>query len=210
MNYGVFVMKITKFILLLLPLLALSSHAAVVTVSDGTNNWMLVDSASVDANFSTVGGWSNTGAADPGDWAGDSLFDSDRNATGASATWSFTSLTSGTYAVAVSYSFLANRPTAAPYTIIGDATYNVNQETAASGVSLSGGGNSADFDLLTSTLSVTGGSITVRLDDLDNTGNSSYVIADAVAIRMVAPVPEPSASLLLGLGTLGLLARRKR
>ncbi len=194
-------------------LMAQSAQAAVMTVSDGTNDWFVIDSSTIDANFSTSGTWLATGAADPGDWGGDSIFDLGAGgATGEFATWSYTGLTDGTYAVAVSYSFTANRPTNAPYSINGGTAITVNQETAAAGSpTLNDGANNVLFDTLSSSVTVTGGTLSVVLNDVDNSsGNTNFTIADAVAIRLVTPVPEPSSSALLAGGLAALMIRRRR
>lgn len=44
---------------------------------------------------------------------------------------------------------------------------------------------------------------------LNPTGNNPFPRVDVVTLD-VTPAPEPSSSLLLGLGALGFLARRKR
>ena len=195
-------------------LMAQSAQAAVMTVSDGANDWFVIDSSTIDANFSTSGTWLATSASDPGDWGGDSIFDLGAGgATGEFATWSYTGLTDGTYAVAVSYSNLPNRPTNAPYSINGGTAITVNQETAAAGSpTLNDGANNVLFDTLSSSVMVTGGTLSVVLNDVANPspGPTNFAIADAVAIRLVTPVPEPSSSALLAGGLAALMIRRRR
>ncbi|MCP5537870.1 MAG: PEP-CTERM sorting domain-containing protein [Akkermansiaceae bacterium] len=129
------------------------------------------------------------------------------------ATWTFLGLTNGTYEVAGAWYGTTNRTKTAPFKVQGGSTIVVNQELSPghpslpAGPTLSDGTENVVFSMLTATAVVTDGTLTVVLNDVDNTSGSEYVLADAIAIRAV---PEPSSAALLGLGGLALILRRRK
>jgi len=168
------------------------AHAATKRV-DG---WTVIDNSFVNdasGTYTESKGWTNTGDFDKNDWLRNSRYDANTAATGEFAEWKFLNLPNGLYEVAVSYATPnPNRSSAAPYTVVGKGTFFVNQETVAAGTpKLNDGTNDIPFDTITTNVQVTNGTLTVKLNDVANDGKVDYVIADAVAIRLV---PEPSTS----------------
>lgn len=111
------------------------------------------------------------------------------------ATWTFLDLPSGYYNIAASYAEGTNRPTNAPYSIVGGPTIPVDQTAAATGIpSLADSfPTNIPFEMLVSEYFHAGGNLVITLNN--NTGG--FPIADAIAVQSV---PEPSAACLLGIG----------
>jgi hypothetical protein len=102
-------------------------------------------------------------------------------------TWLFTGLTPGTYEVVANWQLEGNRATDAPYSINGGPSILINQQAASTGTTIFGTQNTT-FQTLDAAVTVAGTSFTVVLtNDADG-----FVIADAVAIRQLTAVPEPS------------------
>ncbi len=127
--------------------------------------------------FATVGTWTPS----PTNFGRDSDLRHNFAGTGLdTATWTFSGLTPGDYAVSATWFAHANRATDAPYTILDGAvplaTVDVNQELAPDDFTEAG---SAWENLLTVT--ITGTALSVQLsDDADQ-----FVIADAIRIVSV-------------------------
>jgi subtilisin family serine protease/uncharacterized protein (DUF2141 family) len=143
-----------------------------------------------DPGFSTTGSW--------GLWTGGGYQNDVHEATGRAgadvASWTFGNLVAGQYRVSVTWTAWSNRATNAPYTVLDGATslgtVAVNQQSAPAGFSDAGVGWQ---DL--GSFQVRGNSLVVQLADSGN-GN---VIADAVRIQWVAPLPQgPQAHVLDG------------
>lgn len=153
---------------------------------------------------------------DPAGYNGSTYFFSRvGDSTGGDSTvvWEFTGLTSGPYSVHVIYPEGLNRTTAAPYEIFDGTTAGtllasptVNQEQAPNDLTVDDGQGLHTWEELASSVTITGSTLSVRLTNLANGGNTDFVIADAVRIELI---PEPSSLALLGLGGL-LVARRRR
>jgi len=98
------------------------------------------------------------------------------------ATWAVTGLAPGQYQVLVTWHPWYNEPTNAPYAISDNIkvlqTVLVNQTLAPSGLSNSG----VAFQVL-ATVSITSGTLKVTLS---NTGNGTWVVADALAVVPLA------------------------
>lgn len=100
------------------------------------------------------------------------------------AEWTFLNLPEGIYEVAVSHEPDANRATAAPFSVQGQAVAKVNQRMAATGGPvLSDGTAEIPFQIITRSAEVSDGILKVRVDTVDNSDQRQFVMADAVAIR---------------------------
>jgi len=130
-----------------------------------------------EPGFSTVGGWSQWGGQGYQGDIHEALPGSGANA----ATWAFTGLVPGRYAVSATWTTYSNRATNAPYEVYDGstllATERVNQRIAPSGFSDAG----ATWQPLGEPLAVTGSSLLVRLTD-DANGRLN---ADAIRIERV-------------------------
>jgi uncharacterized protein (DUF2141 family) len=182
----------------------IAGSASAATIIDG---WTVIDNEDGSAGgYTETGSWGGSGN---GFFGFGHRFDSNTASTGSSATWSFTGLANGTYIVAATWFINENRTQAAPYTVQGISVPTVNQELTPSGgpILADGVGGPASFQILTSTAVVSDGTLTVVLNDVDNSsGNTNYVVADAIAVQLV---PEPGSLALLGLGGLCVLRRRR-
>jgi hypothetical protein len=126
--------------------------------------------------FSTRGTWKTESVPSHG---GTEVYAaSSGTGTGTTATWTFTGLTPGQYQVLVTWHPYYNEPTNAPYTIFDKnkalQTVLVDQTQAPTG--LSNGG--VQFQVL-ATVTITSSRLKVRLG---NTGNGTWVVADAIAV----------------------------
>jgi hypothetical protein len=132
--------------------------------------------------FSTVGNWSL--------WTNGGYLGNVHEATGHNgadvASWTFANLASGQYRVSATWTPWPDRATNAPYTVLDGSTplgtVQVNQQVAPAGFSDAG----AQWQDLLGTFEVRNGTLVVQLSDAGN-GN---VIADAVRLQWVAPLPQ--------------------
>ena len=86
-----------------------STQTAVITVTSGANTVVIIDNST--ANCSSSGWWGVSGAA--GCYGADSLWGRD----GAAYTWTFKPTVSGTYDVAMWWTYHVNRPASLPVSI---------------------------------------------------------------------------------------------
>ena len=98
----------------------------------------------------------------------------------AQATWTFNGLTPGEYGISATWTLHTNRATNAPYSINGTVV-TVNQQLAPTGINDQGG----VFKSLGSFV-ITGNQIVVRLN---SAGANGYVVADAIRIERLGPLP---------------------
>ncbi len=135
--------------------------------------------------FDATPGWSNyVGAGAQGDFA----YKSSGGGSEA-ATWTLPNLAPGRYRVSVTWEAYWNRPAAAAYTVYdGDtalSTVVVNQQTTPTGFVENG----VAWQDLGAPFTVTGNALVVDLSDLVSP-SGSYVIADAVRVERVGPLPS--------------------
>ncbi|MFP6693459.1 MAG: SdrD B-like domain-containing protein, partial [Pirellulales bacterium] len=138
-----------------------------------------------DVEFDTVGEWSPFAM---GGFQGDLTFSA--SGTGSdTATWTFTNLTPGVYAVAATWVEYTNRAIDAPYSIYDGfvdpgnliATIDVDQQIAPDDFNDLG----ADWESL-SAVTISGNTLSVQLTDDAN----GFVIADAVRIEAFADIAD--------------------
>ena len=141
---------------------------------------------------------------------------------GGFATWNFTGVADGIYDIFATWDQdgQANLSTAAPYTISdGGGLVTVNQELAPLMDIILDDTDNANLDFFSfqrlAQVAVRDGTLTVRLDAVAGGTANDFVFADAVAIRQVQALPEPTTSVLwLIVGTIGFslvcLMRRHR
>jgi subtilisin family serine protease len=102
------------------------------------------------------------------------------------AAWTFTGLTPGKYRISATWSPLSNRATNTPFRIKDGSLQlirlTVNQQLAPSGGPVEGG---TTFQDLGGPYYITGNSVTVEMSNDAN----AYVIADAIRIERIAPLP---------------------
>jgi hypothetical protein len=166
-----------------------NNNPFIFTVSGTVTAVSIIDDRT--AGFSTVGNWTL--------WTNGGYQGDVREATGRSgadvASWTFANLVPGQYRVAATWTAWPDRATNAPYTVLDGttalATVQVNQQVAPAGFSDVG----AMWQDLLGTFEVRSGSLVVQLSDAGN-GN---VIADAVRLQWVAPLPQgPAVQVLDG------------
>jgi hypothetical protein len=132
--------------------------------------------------FSTTGSWTQ--------WTNGGYLGNVHEATGGTgadvASWTFGNLAPGQYRVSVTWTPFPDRASNAPYTVLDGSTVlgksAVNQQVAPAGLTDAG----ATWQDL-GTFQVHGTSLVVQLSDAAN-GN---VIADAVRIEWLGPLPQP-------------------
>jgi hypothetical protein len=143
-----------------------------------------------DPGFSTAGSWTL--------WTNGGYKGDVREATGHSgadvASWTFANLAPGQYRVSATWTPYPDRATNAPYTVLDGSTAQgtvlVNQQVAPAGFSDAG---AVWQDL--GTYQVRSGSLVAQLADAGN----GYVIADAIRLQWVAPLPQgPAVQVLDG------------
>lgn len=166
--------------------LAVAGSALAGTVVDG---WTVIDNEdSADALGShTKNGENGNTNGGPPNWA--SNMDYYATSQGDSATWTFIALTPGTYEVAVSWEGgSSNRATDSPFSINGGTAIDINQELTPTGTpTLNDGSKDVLFQTIDAAVTVAGTTLTVVLTDDAN----QFVIADAVAIKLVPPSAPP-------------------
>ena len=145
-------------------------------------------------------GWA-TWSSDTGDHGSDIRFATSLSAT---ASFAFTGLENGTYRVSSAWTTGGGRPDDARYFIAGGPTITLNQQFAP---------NDDIFEEVNwedlFTVLVVDGNLTVNLENAAGGGGGTALIADAVRLELIATIPEPTITLLFGLGSLTLLRRRR-
>lgn len=164
------------------------AEAAVTITDPSAPTVVIIDDG--DPGYSELGGeWFDSGVQPT--YQGDSRFHSPGTGS-ASARWSFTGLTAGSYEVLASWGAHPNRASDAPFTIEAEGaatTVRVNQELIPDDVQIQG----AAWERLGTATVGANGQLTVTLTDAAN----QYVSADAVLVRTVQPAT------LVGLSILG-------
>lgn len=217
-------MKITTMTSLAIALgFAYISHADVIAVydaggvADGSDAGPIEDLSTGGDNIGGItGSFSSSANADfattvanQGRW-GNNEFDFSPGSTTVAA-WTFSNLTPGSpWEVFVSWSKVSqgNLSSVAPYTVQGGSIISIDQRAGAQvapDLTLNDGTEDVPFVSLGSTTADGSGDLVVTLTGT-SLGGSNWVIADAVAIRLI---PEPSSMALLGLGGLALMRRRQ-
>lgn len=126
-----------------------------------------------DPGFSKTGTWGKAGA---------SYYVNDGGAA-ASASWNFTGLANETYAIYATWPEQGNRSTEAPYTFSdGVLPTTVNQRNAPNGGYVSAGVSFQEIGVVT----VADGNFTVTLTDDTSTNALTFVMANAMALKVVS------------------------
>ncbi|HEV3082956.1 MAG TPA: glycoside hydrolase family 44 protein [Gemmataceae bacterium] len=151
-----------------------TNNLAISTQQTVVSGPVIVDNG--DPTYSETGSW--TTQADRNAYAGSDRYASASGAGSTTATWVVPGLASGTYAVEASWGPYYNQSTNAPYAIYDGATLvqvvTADQTKTPSGASAGG----VPFQILAH-VTINSGTLTVVLS---NSGNSSYVIADALRV----------------------------
>jgi hypothetical protein len=205
----------------------LSSLAAPVLVSDGTQNYLVADNGIVAAGGTAVttdpvdtntdhyaepGQFGGQDVDQPDSWNGDRRWGND--GTDTEATWTFTDLESGTYNVYASWRNVPQANVSTAHFSISDSgpTADIDMSTgttAISALNLNDGSRDIDFALIGS-VTVSDGDLVVSVDDsVTGLDADTFIFSDAVAIGPI-PIPEPSGIVLGLLGLLGLVKRGRR
>lgn len=117
---------------------------------------------------------------------------------GQTATWTFKTITPGTYNVFISWSTRSNRTTAAPYTLNyngGSSSFTVNQELLADQSTTGASGQwSGWYSLGAYPLNADS---TIVLTSVDNSSGTDYVIADEIMITQAPVITSPANNAIL-------------
>ena len=206
-------MKTKSFLFLAAVALPFSATAAVITVSGPGGDFLVSNNllaGASDVSYSEPGAFGGEDTAQPDSWGGDRRWGNDGGSTQAS--WLFGELDDGVYEVYASWrnGAQANVSNARYIGTDGFGGRTIDQAPGAAafaGVVLNDGARDVNFVSL-GQVTVADGDFALSVDDSIN-GNAAntFIFADAVAIQAV--IPEPSGLVLLGLGLLPLLRRRR-
>ena len=152
-----------------------TNNLAVSTQQTVVSGPVIVDNGA--PTYSETGTWASQ--PDKGAYGGSDRYTLAGGTGSMTATWVVTGLASGTYAVEASWGPYYNQSTNAPYAIYDGATQvqvvTADQTKTPSGASAGG----VPFQILTH-VTITSGTLTVVVS---NSGNNSYVIADALRVE---------------------------
>ena len=112
---------------------------------------------------------------------------------GQTATWTFSTITPGTYSVFISWSTDPNRTTTAPYILNyndGSLAFSINQELLADQTTTGGSGQWSGWYLL-GAYSLNTDS-TLVLTSVENSSESDYVIADEIRLTQAPTIVSPA------------------
>jgi hypothetical protein len=152
-----------------------TNNLAVSAQQTAVSGPVLVDNG--DPTYSETGTW--TTQSDKGAYGGSDRYTPASGNGSTTATWVVTGLASGTYAVEASWGPYYNQSTNAPYALYDGGTLvqvvTADQTKTPSGASAGG----VPFQILAH-VTITSGTLTVVLS---NSGNNTYVIADALRVE---------------------------
>jgi hypothetical protein len=197
-------MSITNYLRAAFVMVVIPTFAEATVISGG---WTVLDNQMANdaqGTFSKTGGTFVNSAADGGPWDNGSFYQQVVNGSAtATATWTFINLPAGLYNVAASWGENSNRSPDAPYAIGGGSPILIDQALSPSGgpVLQDSLFASIPFSILQNNYAHAGGNLVVTVTNLSSTTQTRFVMADAIAIQSV---PEPTAGLLAGLGTIAL------